>query len=119
MVELKISRVTMRFYAFRRKLPSFISSRGGSVIPGLLDFFERHQVGGFQETAKILLADMVAGSCAGGEALDGLVFHFQALQVQDTKIFLTAFPDLILLQLHRHHYTNRVRALATRLLWKE
>ena len=90
-----------------------------SVIPGLLDFFERHQVGGFQETAKILLADMVAGSCAGGEALDGLVFHFQALQVQDTKIFLTAFPDLILLQLHRHHYTNRVRALATRLLWKE
>jgi hypothetical protein len=39
--------------------------------------------------------------------------------VQDAKIFLTAFPDLILLQLHGHHYTNRVRALATRLWWKE
>jgi len=90
-----------------------------SVIPGLLDFFERHQVGGFQEAAKILLADVVAGAFAGGEALDGLVFHFQALQVQDAKIFIAAFPDLILLQLHGHHHTKRVRALATRLMWKE
>jgi hypothetical protein len=73
-------------------------------------------LGGFQQAAKILLADVVAGSCAGGKTLDGLVFHFQSLQVQDAKIFLTAFPDLILLQLHRHHYTNRMRALATRLL---
>jgi hypothetical protein len=89
------------------------------MIPGLLNFFERHQGGGFQQAAKILLADVVAGSGAGGEALDGLVFHFQALQVQDAKIFLTAFPDLILLQLHGQYYTNRVRALATRLLWKE
>jgi hypothetical protein len=39
--------------------------------------------------------------------------------VQDAKVFLAAFPDLILLQLHGHHYTNRVRALATRLWWKE
>jgi hypothetical protein len=39
--------------------------------------------------------------------------------VQDAKIFLAAFPDLILLQLHGQHYTKRVRALATRLLWKE
>jgi hypothetical protein len=109
----------MRFYALHRKLPSIISSRRRSMIPGLLDFFERHQVGGFQETAKILLADVVAGSFAGGEALDGLVFHFQTFQVQDAKVFLAAFPDLILLQLHGHHYTNRVRALATRLWWKE
>ena len=76
-------------------------------------------MGGFQETAKILLADVMEGSFAGGEALDGLVFHLQAFQVQDAEIFLTAFPDLILLQLHGHHYTKRVRALATRLLWKE
>jgi len=89
------------------------------MIPGLLDFFERHQVGGFQEAAEILLADVMEGPFAGGEALDGLVFHFQALQVQDAKIFLAAFPDLILLQLHGQYYTNRVRALATRLLWKE
>jgi hypothetical protein len=39
--------------------------------------------------------------------------------VQDAKIFIAAFPDLILLQLHGQHYTNRVRALATRLLGKE
>jgi hypothetical protein len=90
-----------------------------SVIPGLLNFFERHQVGGFQEAAKILLADVVEGSFAGGEALDNLVFHLQAFQVQDAKIFLAAFPDLILLQLHGQHYTNRVRALAIRLLWKK
>jgi hypothetical protein len=68
------------------------------VIPGLLNFFERHQVGGFQQAAKILLADVVPGAGAGGKALDGLVFHLQALQVQDAKIFLTAFPNLILLQ---------------------
>jgi hypothetical protein len=39
--------------------------------------------------------------------------------VQDAKIFLAAFPDLILLQLHGHHHTNRVQALATQLLEKE
>jgi hypothetical protein len=39
--------------------------------------------------------------------------------VQDAKIFIAAFPDLILLQLHGHHHTKRVRALATRLLGKE
>ena len=89
------------------------------VIPRLLNFLERHQVGGFQEAAKILLADVVAGSGAGGEALDGLVFHFQSFQVQDAEVFVAAFPDLILLQLHGQHYTNRVRALATRLLWRE
>ena len=86
------------------------------MIPGLLDFLERHQVGGFNQAAKILLADVVEGSFAGGEALDGLVFHFKPLQVQDAQIFLAAFPDLILLQLHGQHYTNRARALATRLL---
>jgi hypothetical protein len=76
-------------------------------------------VGGFQETAKILLANVMEGSFAGGEALDRLVFHLQAFQVQDAKIFLAAFPDLILLQLHGHHHTNRVQALATQLLEKE
>jgi hypothetical protein len=89
------------------------------VIPGFLNFLERHQVGGFQETAKILLADVMEGSFAGGEALDGLVFHLQAFQVQDAQVFVAAFPDLILLQLHGQHYTNRVRALAIRLLWKK
>src|SRR5208283_4751028 len=72
---------------------------GMSVIPGLLDFLGRHQVGGFQEAAKILLADVMEGSFAGGKALDGLVFHFQTLQVQDTQVFLAEFPDLVLLQL--------------------
>jgi hypothetical protein len=39
--------------------------------------------------------------------------------VQDAQVFLAAFPDLILFQFHGQHYTNGVRALATRLLWKE
>ena len=90
------------------KLSSFIASPLAVSDTRISGFPRRHQVGGFQEAAKILLADVVKGSFAGGEALDGLVFHFQSLQVEDAKVFLTAFPDLILLQLHGHHYTNRV-----------
>ena len=79
-----------------------------SVIPGLLDFLERHQVGGLDQAAKILFADVMAGAVAGGETHDGLVFHFQPLQVQDAKVFLAAFPDLILLQFYflRHGWLN-------------
>jgi hypothetical protein len=33
-----------------------------SVKPGLLDLFERHQVGSFQVAAKILLADVMAAA---------------------------------------------------------
>jgi hypothetical protein len=32
------------------------------VIPGLLNFFERHQVGGFQQAAKIFLADVMVAA---------------------------------------------------------
>jgi hypothetical protein len=45
-----------------RKLPRIISSRRRSVIPGLLNFFERHQMGGFQRAAKILLFDVVVAA---------------------------------------------------------
>jgi hypothetical protein len=55
-------------------------------------------MGGFQQAAEVLLADVMKGSLAGGEALDGLVFHFQPLEMQDAEIFLAAFPDLVLLQ---------------------
>jgi hypothetical protein len=52
----------MRFYALRRQLPRLISSPPASVIPGLLNFFERHQVGGFQQAAKIFLADVMVAA---------------------------------------------------------
>jgi hypothetical protein len=68
------------------------------MIPGLLDFFERHQVGGLDQVAKILFADVTEGSLAGGETFGGLVFHFQSLQVQDAQVFVAPLPDLVLLQ---------------------
>lgn len=74
----------------------------------------RQQGGFFQEAAEFFFADAVKCSFFGGEAGHGLVFHFELFQPHDAKIFLTLFPDLALSQLHGHHYTNRVRALATR-----
>ena len=68
------------------------------MIPGLLDFLAGHPVGGLDQAAKILFADVMKGALAGGEALDGLVFHFQTFQVQDAVIFVAEFPDLVLLQ---------------------
>jgi hypothetical protein len=68
------------------------------MIPGLFDFLAGHEMGGLDEAAKFLFADVMKGALAGGEAFDGLVFHLQAFQVQDAVVVLAEFPDLVLLQ---------------------
>ena len=74
------------------------------MIPARFDFFDRHQVGGFYQTAKIFFTDVMLDSFAGGETFDGFVFHFQSFEVNDPQIFIAEFPDLALLKfdLGRH-----------------
>ena len=49
------------------------------------------------EAAKFFFADVVMASCAGGEVFEGLVFHFQSLQVEDEEVEVALIPDLALL----------------------
>jgi len=83
------------------------------------NFGGRQQSGLFQQPAEIFFAGDQLPAFLGVKAGHGFVFHFEPFQAHDADIFLALFPNLALLQLHGHHYTNRARALATRLLGKE
>ena len=102
----------------RRSGVSFIARRRRNLKA--LDFWRDHrfwrrqQSGLLEQAAEIFFAGDLQRAFLGGEAGHGFIFHFEPFQPHDAKIFLTLFPDLALSQLHGHHYTNRVRALAAR-----
>jgi hypothetical protein len=52
----------------------------------LLGFVGREQDGMFNEAAKFLLADVMVCALAAVQVLEGLVFNFQTLQMNDSKI---------------------------------
>ncbi len=52
------------------------------------------------EAAKFFFAGVMMASCAGGEVFEGLVFHFQTLQMEDEEIEVALIPNLALLQFH-------------------
>ena len=83
---------------------------------GWQNFYGRQQPGLFQQPTEIFFTGDQLPALLGVEAGHGFVFHFEPFQSDDADIFLALFPDLALLQLHGHHYTNRMRSLATRLL---
>jgi hypothetical protein len=83
------------------------------------NFLGRQQAGLFQQPAEIFFAGNQFPAILGVEAGHGFVFHLEPLQAHDADVFLALFPDLALLQLHGRHYTNHLRALATRLLRKK
>jgi hypothetical protein len=68
--------------------------------PRLLNFFGREQSGVLYEAAEFFFADVMVMSLAGGEVFEGLVFHFQPLQMQDVEVEVALIPDLALLQFH-------------------
>jgi len=70
--------------------------------------FGRHQQAGlFQQAAEIFFAGDVPGAFFAGEADQGFVFHLEPFQPHDADIFLALFPDLALLQFHRHVVLGR------------
>jgi len=72
----------------------------------------------FEQAAEIFFAGDVFCPFFAGEAGHGFIFHFEPFEANDADVFPALFPDLALAQFHGRHYTNRVRALATRLLRK-
>jgi hypothetical protein len=73
---------------------------GGSLSAGLLDFGGSEEDGVFEQAAKFFFADVMVGALAGGEILEGFVFHFQALEMNDLKVDFAFIPNLALLQFH-------------------
>jgi hypothetical protein len=73
----------------------------GRLDARLLDFRGAEEDRVFDETAEFLLADVMMRTLARGEVFEGLVFHFQALKLNDLKVKLAFIPNLALLQFHR------------------
>jgi hypothetical protein len=66
-----------------------------------LNFGGREEDGVLDEAAEFFLADVMMRAFAGGKIFEGLVFHLQALEMDDLKIKFAFIPNLALLQFHR------------------
>jgi hypothetical protein len=66
----------------------------------LLNFGGGKEDGVFDEAAEFFFADVVMRALAGGKIFEGLVFHLQALEINDLKIKFAFVPNLALLQFH-------------------
>ena len=66
----------------------------------LLNFGRGEEDGVLEETAEFFFADVMMGALAGGKVFEGLVFHLQALEMNDLKIKFAFIPNLALLQFH-------------------
>ena len=54
----------------------------------------------FDEATEFFLADVMMGALAGGKIFEGLVFYFQAFEMNDLKIKFAFIPNLALFQFH-------------------
>ena len=79
----------------------------------------RLQGGIFQQATEFLLGGVMMRPFFSGGVGHGLIFHFESVQAHDAEIFLTLFPDLALLQLHRRHRTRIARGHFPRSLGKD
>jgi len=68
---------------------------------GLFDFVGGEQGGVFDEAAEFFFADVMVRAFASGKVFESLVFHLEALEMEDKKILVARIPDLALLQFHR------------------
>jgi hypothetical protein len=74
----------------------------------LLDFGGGQEDGVFEQAAEFLFADLMVGALARGKILEGLVFHLQALEVDNLEVDFAFIPNLALLQFHREREMRRV-----------
>ena len=66
----------------------------------LLNFGGAEQDGVLEEAAEFFFADVTVRALAGGEVLEGLVFHLEALEMNDLEVKFAGIPNLALLQFH-------------------
>jgi hypothetical protein len=78
---------------------------------GLLDFGGSEEDGVLYEAAEFFFADVMMGALAGGEILEGFVFHFQSLEVNDLEVNGAVIPNLALLQFHGERDKRRVETV--------
>ena len=79
----------------------------------VLTFFPllRHQRPVFNQPTELLLRYVMVRSFSGLQVCDRFVFHFQSLEIHDTQIFVSDFPDLSLLQLEHRARLNESAAV--------
>jgi hypothetical protein len=81
--------------------------RGINLNARLLNFGRGEEDGVFDQAAEFFFADVVMRALAGGEILEGLVFHLQSLEMNDLKIKFAFIPNLALLQFHGRQDARR------------